>query len=333
MANAIPNRPGQNLGTGNDRELFIEKYITDVMTAFYTANVTEGRFMERDITEGKGAEFPVTGIAGGGFHTPGSEILGRKVKNTVKNIEVDGMLISDVFVAKIDELMNHWQVRQVYSTEQGKFLAKVNDYHKLLTAIKAARSQANIPGETGQGGRIVNAALKTDALALATSIFAARTTFDTLGVPQEDVAAYIAPAQMALLVLNKDVIDRNYGGAGSIASGVITELGGVSFVKTTHLPQGNFSTGNAQLDAVVKGIFGDQVTADGVLPDKYRLDASTTAGIVAHKSALGTVRLAGMELEMNYDFRRKGTLVVASQAQGTDVLRPEAAIELATGNL
>lgn len=331
MANAIANRPGQNQGTGDARALFMEKYLTEVLAAYHTANVTEGRFMERTITEGKSAEFPVTGLAGGGVHQVGAEIVGRKIKHGNRVITIEDTIISDVFVAKIDELMNHYDLRGPYTTEQGEFLAKLNDYQRLMLAIKAARSSANIPGQTPGGTRLVDAAMKTDANVLARALFGARTQLDENGIPQSDVYGYLRPAQMALLVLNKETINKDFNGSGSYADGTIFSVGGVPLTKTTHLPQVDMSSDSA-INAVAESIFGPETTAE-VIPSKYRADFSTTAGVVAHKGALGTLTLGETELAMDYDFRRRGTLIVASQIKGKDILRPECAIELATANL
>jgi len=328
MSNANVNRSGQNLATGDARALFQEKWMLEVMTAYYTANITEGRFLERSISEGKSAKFPTTGLAGGGFHTPGAEIVGRIIKGSEKVIEIDDLLYSDAFLAQIDEAMNHINVRQPYTQAMGEFLAKVNDYHKMLTIIKAARSLGNIPGETAGGARLVDPAMKTDAAKLAGALFAASTQFDENGVPSLGRTAYLKPLALALLVQNKDTINKDYGGAGSYSNGTISAIAGIDLAKTTHIPQANYSTG-AGLDAAVRAIFGQEVTGE-ILPVKYRLDASTTAGLVTHSSAIGTVKLLSMDLSMDYDPRRKGTLIVASQAQGTGVLRPECAIELAT---
>lgn len=326
MANAIVNHMGQNLGAGDARALFQVKYETEVLAAMQAACITAGRFTERSITNGKSLKIPATGLAGGGIHTPGSEILGRKIKNTEVLVEVDSLIISDVFVAKIEELMNYWEQRQAYSTEQGKFMAKVYDYQLLCLAIKAARAGANIPGETGSGGKIVHAAMRTDANALAAAIFGARVKFDDNGIPQEDVNVFLRASQIALLVQNKDTINKQYGGAGSYADGDIHAVGGVPIVKTPHMPYFDLST---DLAISTANLFGPD-TLPEVLPTKYRGDFSNTVGLVAHKSTIATVKLMGMETEINYDFRRKGTLIVTSQAQGSGIIRPECSIELAT---
>jgi len=49
------------------------------------------------------------------------------------------------------------------------------------------------------------------------------------------------------------------------------------------------------------------------------------------KEAVGTVKLLDLAMESEYDIRRQGTLMVAKYAMGHGILRPECAIELATG--
>ena len=60
----------------------------------------------------------------------------------------------------------------------------------------------------------------------------------------------------------------------------------------------------------------------------YNGDFSKTVGIVAHPSAVGTVKLLDLATESEYQMERQGTLFVAKYAMGHGVLRPEAAIEL-----
>lgn len=321
MTDAIVNRIGQNLGAGDPRALFKDLYTAEVLAAFHTANVTADKHSVRTISEGRSAKFPVTGIASGGYHVPGTEILGRNIKHAEKTITVDDVLYSDVFVAKIDELMNYYDVRGIYAKEQGEFLAKLYDENVLRLMVQAARSNGTIPGVTPGGSRIVDAALKTDASKLAASIFAARTEMDEKGIPASDVNCFLKPAQLALLVQNKDTINKDWNGSGSYSDGSIAMIGGVPLVKTTHLPSQNLSS-----DAAIAAAGRDPA----VILEKYRGDYSGTAGVVAHRASVGTVKLMDLDVEINYDFRRKGTLIVSSYALGSGILRPECAVELAT---
>lgn len=319
MSNATPSRFGQDLGSGSVDALFRSIYLAEVLTAFHTANVVADKHMVRTITNGKSATFPVSGIAGGGYHTAGTEILGRSIKASEKVIVVDDILFSDTFIAKIDEAKVHYDVRSVYTKEQGEFLAKTWDENVFRMIAQAARAASNVPGEVSGGTVLYDADYLTDASALAAGIFAAVTQLDENGVPAADRFAYLKPAQLALLVQNKDTINKDWGGQGSYASGSIAMIGGAPLVKTTHLPREDLSDNTA-------------ITAAGRDPAailaKYRGDYSDTACLVAQKGAVGTVKLLDLALEMNYDFRRLGTLIVASMALGTDILRPECAVEL-----
>ena len=62
--------------------------------------------------------------------------------------------------------------------------------------------------------------------------------------------------------------------------------------------------------------------------DGYDGDFSNTVGIVAHPSAVGTVKLMDLATEAEYQIERQGTLFIAKYAMGHGVLRPECAIEL-----
>ena len=78
----------------------------------------------RTIANGKSASFPVTGTTTAGYHTAGNEITGDAIKHNEKIIHVDDMLLSSSFVAEIDELKNHYDIRQIYAREMGQALAK-----------------------------------------------------------------------------------------------------------------------------------------------------------------------------------------------------------------
>src|SRR5690606_18432503 len=103
----------------------------------------------RDIEHGKSATFPVIGKASAGYHVPGNEIVGKAVAHNEVIITIDDLLVSDTFIANIDEAMNHYDVRSVYSTQQGRVLASTMDRHLLQLGVLAARSSARITGETG----------------------------------------------------------------------------------------------------------------------------------------------------------------------------------------
>jgi hypothetical protein len=87
----------------------------------------------------------------------------------------------------------------------------------------------------------------------------------------------------------------------------VETVAGITLVKTNNVPSTN----------VTDALF-----------TTYNGDYSKTVGIVANKWAVGTVQLADIALESEYEIRRQGTFMVAKMATGHGVLRPESAIEI-----
>lgn len=318
MTDAVVSALGQIEGAGLTDELFLKVFSGEVMTIFEAENKTKNRVMSRSITSGKSAQFPVMGRASAYYHTPGNEILGGTIKHNEKVITIDDLLISPVFIAEIDEAKNHYDVRGHYSTEVGRILAQVWDKHALQVGVLAARTTTgNIDGESPAGSVITETAAGDfmDPDALAAAFFAAAQKLDEKNVPEMDRCAYLDPARYYTLVQSDKVINRDFSASnGDFAKGKVFECAGIEIVKTNNLPTTN-----------VTG--GDVASGTG---DKYVGDFTSTAGLIMHKSAIGTVQLMDLSTRMDYDPRRIGTQVVSKYAVGHGVLRPEAAVELAT---
>lgn len=312
MANATVSRLGQADLAGDAKALFLKVYAGEVLTAFAETNVVLQYVRQRKIAHGKSAQFPVLGKASGGYHTPGTEIVGRAIAHNEVVITIDDLLLSDTFIANIDEAMNHYEVRSEYSTEQGRFLANTMDKHLLQLGVLAARSSARITGEQG-GSVITDANAATDSNALIADIFACAQKFDEKDVPADDRVFFVRPAQFYALAQNTKVLNKDWGGSGAYSDGKVLRIAGMEIVKTNHLPNSNITTGT-----------------EAGTNSKYAGNFSTTVALALQKSALGTVRLLDLALESEYDIRRQGTLMVAKYAVGHGVLAPQAAIEVKT---
>ena len=313
MADAIVSRLGQANNAGDPKALFLKVFAGEVLTAFDRETAFKNRHMVRMIANGKSAQFPVTGLAQASYHTPGQEINGGKILANEKVIVIDDMIISPAFIANIDEAMNHYDVRSIYSNEIGQALAKLYDQNVSRAGIKSARDPATVTGLPG-GTQSTNAAYNTDGTILWQGIFNAGTALDQNDVPQGDRAAFVRPVQYALIVMSGKPIDTQMnanGDNGSIAVGDIKRLNSIDLVKTNNLVQTN--------DAANTGI-----------PAHLRRDYSVTQALVAHRGAMGTVQLQDVAMESEYDIRRQGTLMVGKYLVGHDSLRPEAAVELRT---
>lgn len=311
MAVAIRSGFGAINGGADKEALFLKVYAGEVLTAFHEANVTGDKHMMRTIASGKSAQFPASGVVTAAYHAPGTELDGQAVNHNEVVISIDDLLIADVFVPLIDEAMNHYDIRSIYSSEAGLKLSEQMDQHVLQQGYLAAQSSATVTGLPG-GTEVIDADADVNGSSLAGSLFTCAQALDDNKVPDrgDDRFAYVKPAQYYLLVQTTDVINRDWGGIGAYGDGKVFRVAGLNIVKTTNLPNGaNINTSPAQGDA----------------DTRHAVNATTFVASVVHKSAVGTVKLIGLATEMEYDIRRQGTLLVAKYAMGHGALRPESA--------
>lgn len=298
-------RVGQVNGAGDAKSLFLKTWSGEVLVAFAESNVTMPRHLVRQIKSGKSATFPATWKVTASYHTPGTTITGQTSNVNERVISIDDLLIAPVFIPLIDEAMNHFDYRSIYSTETGNSLANQWDKNVLQLGVLAARASATITGGNG-GSTVTNANFATSGSALASGLFSAAQALDEKDVPGMERAAYFKPAQYYLLVQNLNAINNDWGGKGSYAEGTVIKIADIEIVKTNHLPTSNINTG----------------------PTAYQGDFTNTRGVVMHKSAVGTVKLLDLATEMEYQIRQQGTLLVSKYAVGHGILRPESAVEL-----
>jgi len=316
MANATVTQLGKVNNTGTADALFLKQFSGEVLTSFEQATVTGDKHMVRTIANGKSAQFPVMGRSSASYHTPGNEIAGSALNHNEKVITINDLLISSHFIANIDEAKNHYDVRSVYSSEMGRALAFQMDKHVLQTIVQAAAASANVGDSSYAAGTIItDSDSNTSASSLIGSIFDAAEALDDAYVPSEGRFAFLKPEQYYLLANASNAVNVDFSGRGSIAEGTVPQIAGINLIKTPHLPTSNV-TGTG-VDA--GGAGGAQV-----------VNASNTTALIAHTSAVGTVKLLDLAVESEYDIRRQGTLLVAKYAMGHGVLRPEASVQIQT---
>lgn len=307
MAHPATNlsRVGQINGAGADDALFLKQFGGEILTEFEEATVFKNRHFVRQIKNGKTAQFPLIGTVTSSYHTPGDWIDGASVNHAEITLTVDGLLVAPLFLDKVDELMNHYDVRGPYATEMGRELAQQYDLNVAQTAVLAARSSNVLTGRPG-GSVISAASMLTSGAALSAALFSSAQTFDEKKVGVSDRWGFFRPAQYYLLAQQKDLINKDFNGAGSIAAGTIQTVAGIDIVKSNNVPSTNVTTGLT----------------------KYQGDFSLTAGIVMNRWAVGTVQLMDIALESDWETRRQGTFMLAKMAVGHGKLRPECAIEI-----
>tara|TARA_B100001248_G_scaffold260736_1_gene249814 strand:- start:883 stop:1914 length:1032 start_codon:yes stop_codon:yes gene_type:complete len=331
------SRSGQDDGAGGsfdaDNKLFLKVFSGEILTTFEENNVMKGLHTVRTISSGKSAQFPTTGVATAKYHTAGQDIISEsgyisEVKHGEKTINIDDVLISSTFLANIDELKNHYDVRSIYAKELGKALAKRFDIAtmKVLLAAGNNTTPAYTDGPTtaaitptsavGSGkDAIMTAAELIDAL------YAAAQSLDESDVPSEGRFALLQPQDYYNLITADtnaiSAVNRDIGGVGSIASGTVSQVAGISLVKTNHIKDVTVATQGETDDAGANNTTGSS---------GYNDDYSGSRFVVAHPSAIGTVKLLDLATESEYQIQRQGHLFVAKYAMGHGILRPECAV-------
>lgn len=329
MSNANVSRLGQVQGAGDVDALFLEVFAGEVLTAFETQTKLKGLTRQRTIQNGKSASFPAIHKIGTRYHTPGTEILGQNVQHNEVVITIDDLLLSDVFIANIDEAKNHYDVRAPYSTEMGRALALAYDRNIARNILLAARGGALFDTDFG-GTELTNAAFDNDGTALTSGIFAAKQALDEkdLDVDSVPVHAFFKPAQWYLLAQEEKVQNRDYGEGSAFQTGRFDSIAGLSVWKSNALPFGRDETAYDETTNP-DGLIGAPTGAIE-LPSKYQGDWSNTRGMVFTEAAVATLQLMGLAMESQYDIRRQGTLMVGKYAVGHGPLLNKCAVELKT---
>ena len=313
MSNVNVSRLGANNGGTDKKELFLKVFAGEVLTAFEENVVTKGRTMERQIANGKSASFPVMGRAAAAYHTPGNEIDATPIAHAEKVITIDELLVSAVSIASIDEAMNHYDVRSHYSSEVGRVLADQWDRHVLQQGVLAARTTTPVLSGFPGGGSLQESTAGDfdDPNKLLAALFDARTMFGEKNVPMADLTFYTTFDRYHKL-MQSNVIHRDFGGTGSLASATVGPIAGLTVIPTNRLPSATVSNGSV---AAGTG-------------NKYAGDFSNVKGLILHKSAVGTVKLLDIAVESEWLIRNQAWFTVSKYAVGHGVLREEGAIEL-----
>ena len=333
---ASVSRLGKGSGSDN-RALFLKQFSGEVLTAFEEKNIAMPLHRVRTIKNGKSAQFPSIGTTTAAYHTAGEVIFGGSVPASEITVTVDDLLVSSAFIARIDEAMNHYDVRSIYSSEMGNALANAADRNIFSTIYEAATGSGNgdqqaqwvnadfaglSNGSTGVAGKID---LKTPASEDAAShipsgqevvdgIIKSLEIFDKHDVTGEKYCVLNPETYYILLKSDTTAINRDTGGNGSVATGQVPTVGGVKIFMSNHLPIA------AQSTPTPSG------TNEANRATAYASRDGDLRGLIFTKDAAATVKLLDLGVESEYQIDRQGTLMVAKYAMGHNVLRNKSAI-------
>jgi hypothetical protein len=311
------SRVGQVNAGGDASALFLKVFTGEVISAFEKKSITLDKHFVRTITSGKSGQFPIVGRSDTtAYLSPGTEINTTALNHNEKNINIDGLLYDGKQIAEIDELMNHYDVRAKYSQKMGENLAQTFDQNVMCEIILGARANALV---TGLGnGTVVTDANLASATAEATRIAAwitamktAAANWDTNFVPAEGRYLAVPPAtfyffQNAVTSTGFNLINRDFGGEGSVANGSIIQAFGFNIINAATVP-----------------------TTDLSAKTFHGVNAVKTQGIAWQEDCVGTLKLKDIAIEQAWDTRLQATLLVGKCAMGHGYLYPAGLAEFA----
>ena len=258
--NAAAQRSGQSNAAGDVRNLYLKLYAGEVMTAFQTKNIMMNYCRVRSIKKGKSAQFVMTGkYRSAEYHTPGNEIMPDVVaKNAERVVSVDDLLIAAQFIPNIDEAMQHFDIRSVYTQESGYALAKAADQNILRMAVKAAlttnkqRASKMIQDYdafddedfTANVTYAANFANSKKAAYFMEGLIEAKRILESAGAPLEDLVCVMATDQYYSLfktttnsedITAMTMFNRDVGGGGSVKDVDLPTIAGIPVVRTPHM--------------------------------------------------------------------------------------------------
>ena len=338
-----------------DNENWLKVFGGEILSAFEKAIEISPKLTTRTISSGKSATFPITGRANARNHKPGEDILlstnvaaafqdavaadgitdGRPQDWTAnasakylsnlgaseRIININDLMIASVFIDDLDEVKAYYDLRSTYTVELGRALARKMDNLCARSLFAAAGTIAE--GAMRGGQTISDGNMLTQADVMASSIMGAAQKLDEYDIPKEDRMCILNPAGYYLLLRAAGgiggtdsyaaLLSQDYSmGNGDFAEGRVLMVGGIPVVVSNNAG------------------FGVNFTQEAGENNELAVDMSNAAGIVAHKSATGILKLKDLQLEHEYMIQNQGNLFVSKLACGVAPLRTDGAIKLVT---
>lgn len=300
------SRLGKKPGGTDDRELMLTEFGEMVLQAHAQTQDFKDFVFTKSIRGAKADDFPVIGRKRDATeHEPGEIILGGTIEHNNTTITVDKMLVDSVFIAEIDELLLHYDVRQAYSRQLGESLGNTKSQRVARTIVLASRQAAL--GAQGHVTpiRIGSATIKTDAAKMELAHFRAVQFIKENDIGGGLVGSFWPWAQYLLLARYTGIDAEVTTGTGDRGEGTVDRVAGVKPRGTNFIPNTNVTTGLT----------------------KYQGDFTNTAGFAANSLCAGMLQARGLSVWSGEQPNRLGHQMIASELYGLGVLRPECAIE------
>lgn len=321
MAQITVNHMGQLNGTGDNLAGMLKVFSGEVLTAFTRTAQVMPNHLVRTIENGKSATFPVFGRATAEYLQPGDNLDDQRtaIQHNEKIIHIDGLLTADALITDIEEALFHADVRGEYAKQLGEALALSADGAIIAEIAKSVVGQRENLTGLGKGIKVEKTVgagnvgiTEAYGKAVIEALLKIRADFSNSYVPMGDRYVYMTPTAMASLIANQTAINRDFGAIGTIVKGDVTELLGFKLIELPHLTQGGAGTKTKMLQGAQAGHEFPQALKNDV------------AFVVAHKTAVGTLKLKDIALEHARRANFQADQIIAKCAMGHGELRPEA---------
>jgi hypothetical protein len=299
---------------GDRKALNLKVYSGEVLNAFDKKNIGLDLVKVRSISNGKSAQFVVTGNISDTAvqtHNPGDDVSTTTMPDNERVILIEDLQYVSTFVDNYEEKMAHFEIRGELATRSGEALSVKIDKQVFATVLAA--TQATGIAAQPDGFEINNDLIVTGADAeergdaIIDTIFAAKAHLESNDVTGDPIFV-TDPINYYNLVQSAKAVNRDFNGGdnGSIAKGNVIEIAGIKVVMSNQ--------------------FGKDTTVDIGGTDKK------LQGLLFTSDAVGVVKLMDISSESNYIPEKLGHLMTSSYALGMGILNPGAAVAITGGD-
>lgn len=321
--NTTTTNVSQIANTGDRLALSLKVFSGEIIETFERRCAMMPLHMVQTIQSGRASQFPITGVAMATYHVPGTNIFESnngmisKIQSNERTINIDGSLMSAIFIDNLEEKMLHYDTRSIFARQMANALAIEADKRILRAGLLGARAGKNITDFDGYrpiaSGTVLERGedVATSAAKLRAAIAEAAQILDENDIHKSD--RYIALRLAQWYLLSEDSA-RQYveWSKGQYVSGMLNPICGITPVLTNNLPDKNpLMASSSDINNYTH-------------PDGFE----HTVGLVWHRDAIGTVKLQDLATEQEKDFDLHGWKMKAYYAMGHGYLRPEALIEI-----
>jgi hypothetical protein len=299
----------------DDYALFLKVYGGEVVKEYNLTSQVHNKLRSRTIQNGKSATFPTITKEEAKVFTPGNDLFGSggyesDMTHSEKIVAINKMLIATSFVDEVEEMMAHYDIRGPYAEQMGAALATAHDRWSIAAMLSDATA----------GTASATAAGSFTATQIKAGIIDAAQKMDAAGVPKKGRYVLLTPNSFYLLMQDTDVISSDYNTTGDVGHLPVLYYMGLEIMNCPLFDEfdNNATIGTSPLGDIGLGRGGAYTTTAG----------DNCEGLAFQADAAATVVLKGITAQVDWIPERQGNLLVAKQAIGVDVLRPEGIVKL-----